>query len=182
MEKKLRKMKIKELNRMALGAAFIAVCGWINIPGPVPYTMQTFALCMASGLLGSKKATFSVVIYILMGVIGLPVFSGGRSGIGIILGETGGYIMGFLPMVWFFGKAYRQKEKSIAAYILVMLWGLFLCYVCGTLWAVLVYIKNGNIVAGYVVLAKYVLPFIIPDLIKIFLADITVNGLKKRGI
>ncbi len=175
-------MKIKELNRIAMTAAFMAVCAWINIPGPVPHTLQIFAVCMTAGLLGSKRAAASVLIYIIIGAIGLPVFSGGRSGIGTIIGETGGYIVGFLPMAWVLGKVYEQKRKSMPVYIVGIISGLCLCYLCGILWSVLVYISNDAGPGVYVIAAKYVLPFVIPDILKLLLADFMVRALKKRGI
>ncbi len=175
-------MKIKELNRIAMTAAFMAVCAWINIPGPVPHTLQIFAVCMAAGLLGSKQATASVLIYIIIGAVGVPVFSGGRSGIGTLLGETGGYIVGFLPMAWVLGKVYEKKSKSTPLHIVSMVSGLCLCYLCGILWSVLVYMSNDTGSGVYVIAAKYVLPFVIPDVLKLLLANFMVRALKKRGI
>ena len=175
-------MKIRELNRIAMTAALMAVCAWINIPGPVPYTLQTFALCMAAGLLGSKKSATSVLVYIAIGAVGLPVFSGGRSGIGMLLGETGGYIVGFLPMVWVLGKMYEKNAKSIPVHIGGMALSLCLCYLCGILWSVFVYMSKGTMASVYIMAAKYVLPFVIPDILKLLLADFMVRALKKRGI
>ncbi len=175
-------MKIRELNRIAMTAAFMAVCAWINIPGPVPHTLQIFAVCMAAGLLGSKRAAVSVLVYIIIGAIGLPVFSGGRSGIGILLGETGGYIVGFLPMAWVLGKVYEQKRKSTLVHISGMILSLCLCYLCGILWSVLVYMSNDVGSGVYIMVAKYVLPFVIPDILKLLLADFMVRALKKRGV
>lgn len=176
-------MKIKELNRIAMTTALIAVCAWINIPGPVPYTLQTFAVCMAAGLLGSKKSAVSALVYIVIGAIGLPVFSGGRSGIGTLLGETGGYIVGFLPMVWILGKVYEKSgKKSTLVHIGGLVLSLCLCYLCGILWSVVVYMSKEAMVGAYIIAAKYVLPFVIPDILKLLLADFMVKALKKRGI
>ncbi len=175
-------MSIRELNRIAMTAAFIAVCAWINIPGPVPHTMQIFAVCMAAGLLGGKRSAVSVMIYIAIGAIGLPVFSGGRSGIGALLGETGGYIIGFLPMVWVLGKGYEKNGKSALVHIGGMVLSLCLCYLCGILWSVFVYMNSGARIGVYIIAAKYVLPFVIPDMLKLLLADFVVRALKKRGI
>lgn len=175
-------MRIREINRIAMVAALVAVCAWINIPGPVPYTLQTFAVCMAAGLLGSKKSAVSVLVYIIIGAVGLPVFSGGRSGIGTLLGETGGYIVGFLPMAWTLGKVYEKNRRSILIHMGGMALGLCSCYLCGTLWSVFVYVSKDPSAGAYIIAAKYVLPFVIPDIFKLLLADFMVRALKKRGI
>ena len=91
-----RKMKTIDLAYMALGAVIIAVCSWISIPTVVPFTLQTFAVFSVLGLLGGKRGTISVLIYILLGAVGVPVFAGFSGGFGVILGPTGGYIVGFL--------------------------------------------------------------------------------------
>ena len=80
----------------ALTAAIIAVCAWITVPGPVPFTMQTFGVFLALRLLGGKRGSISVALYILLGAAGLPVFSGFKAGIGVLIGPTGGYILGFI--------------------------------------------------------------------------------------
>ena len=90
-----RKMKTIDLAYMALGAVIIAVCSWISIPTVVPFTLQTFAVFSVLGLLGGKRGTISVLIYILLGAVGVPVFAGFSGGFGVILGPTGGYIIGF---------------------------------------------------------------------------------------
>ena len=89
---------ILSLVYIALFVAIIAVCSWISIPTPilVPFTLQTFAVFVTAGLLGTKRGTTAVVVYMLLGIIGVPVFSQFRSGLGILLGNTGGYLIGFL--------------------------------------------------------------------------------------
>ena len=77
-------------------AVLIAVCAWISIPIEIPFTMQTFGVFLALRLLKGKYGTLSILIYILLGAIGAPVFAGFSSGLGILLGPTGGYIIGFL--------------------------------------------------------------------------------------
>ena len=84
------------LVQIALFAAIIAVCSWIQIPMTVPFTMQTFAVFCALATLGGKGGTISVLIYIVLGAVGVPVFAGFTGGVGILFGTTGGYIIGFL--------------------------------------------------------------------------------------
>ena len=87
---------VRDMAYIALMAVVIALCSWISVPAAVPFTMQTFAVFCALLLLGGRRGTFAVALYILLGAFGLPVFSGFRGGIGALLGPTGGYIVGFL--------------------------------------------------------------------------------------
>ena len=80
---------------IALSAALMAVCSWISIPAAVPFTLQTFAVFLTTGLLGGRRSTIAVMLYIFLGAVGLPVFSGFSGGIGHLIGPTGGYIFGF---------------------------------------------------------------------------------------
>ena len=95
-EKKKRKMKTLDVVYIVLFAAVMAVCAWISIPLTVPITLQTCGVCCAVGLLGLKRGTLSVLVYIILGLVGVPVFAGFTSGVGILAGTTGGYIVGFI--------------------------------------------------------------------------------------
>ena len=93
------KSRILETTYIALFAALIAVCAFITIPMPLPFisfTLQTFGVFAALGILGGRDGTTAVAVYILLGAIGVPVFSGFRGGFGVLIGPTGGYIAGFL--------------------------------------------------------------------------------------
>ena len=92
--KKTQHQKIVAMVQIALFAAIIAVCSWIQIPMTVPFTMQTFAVFCALTTLGGKGGTISILIYIVLGAVGVPVFAGFTGGIGILFGTTGGYIIG----------------------------------------------------------------------------------------
>ena len=89
-------IKTRDIAYIAFFAVVIAVCSWISIPTVVPFTLQTFAVFLTVGVLGGKRGTLAVFVYILLGVCGVPVFSGFSGGIGVLLGQTGGYIAGFL--------------------------------------------------------------------------------------
>lgn len=89
-------MKTRDMALIAAFAAVITVCAWISVPAAVPFTLQTFAVFLAVGLLGGKRGTIAVAVYILLGAVGVPVFSGFNGGLGALLGITGGYILGFL--------------------------------------------------------------------------------------
>lgn len=173
------KITTKELVFTALMAVIIAVCSWISIPTTVPFTLQTFGVFMAVGLLGGKKGTISVLVYILLGAVGVPVFAGFSSGIGVLLGTTGGYIVGFLLsglIYWAMTTAFGEKLPIM---IIAMVIGLFVCYAFGTAWFMIVYAKNTAPIGLMTALGWCVFPFIIPDCIKIALAVVLTKQLKK---
>ena len=89
----------KEIALIALFVALTAVCAWITIPMPAPlapFTLQTFAVFTALGILGLKDGLTAIIVYCLLGIVGLPVFAGMKGGVGVLLGTTGGYIIGFI--------------------------------------------------------------------------------------
>ena len=90
--------KIKTLNLVyiALFAVLIVICSWISIPTLVPFTLQTFAIYLTVLLLGWKRGLGAILVYILLGIVGVPVFSGFKAGLGVVAGPTGGYIIGFI--------------------------------------------------------------------------------------
>lgn len=155
---------------IALFACLIAVCSWITIPGAVPFTLQTMGVFLAVGLLGGRRGTTAVLVYILLGAVGAPVFSGFNSGIGALLGPTGGYIIGFLAtalLMWAM-EAVLGRRKWVLPLSMVL--GLAVCYAFGTVWFQVVYTRGGNAITLGGVLLKCVVPFILPDLAKIAVA------------
>ena len=144
----------------ALFAALTAVCAWISIPiGDIAFTMQTFAVFLSLGLLGGKWGTVSILIYLLLGTAGMPVFSTFQGGFGVLLGSTGGYLWGFL----FSGLTYWLLEKLSKPFAAAM--GMAICYLCGTVW--FLHWSGGG--AGLVLL-RCVVPYLIPDAAKLILA------------
>lgn len=159
-------------------AVLITICSWISIPTVVPFTLQTFAVFAAVGILGGRRGTFAVLVYILMGAIGLPVFAGFSGGIGVLLGTTGGYILGFLLtglLYWCITKVLGEKPWVM---ILSMVLGLAVCYAFGTAWFMLVYASQSGPIGLGTALGWCVIPFILPDLGKIVLALIMTKALK----
>lgn len=171
--------KTLSMTYMAIFAALIAICSWISIPSSVPFTMQTFAIFLTCGLLGGKRSTIAVLVYLLLGAIGLPVFAGFSGGLGALFGMTGGYLIGFVfigLIAWLFEKLFGKKAPALIAALVV---GLIVCYAFGTAWFMFMYTKNVGSIGLTGVLGMCVFPFIIPDLIKMALALILTNRLKK---
>lgn len=180
----------KTLNmvRTAFMAVLITVCSWITIPGQVPFTLQTFAVFTALGLLGGKLGTASICIYILLGCAGVPVFSGFRGGFGVIAGATGGYIYGFIlaglvywgitSILKYFIRG-RISDTVISCFAMIL--GNAACYAAGTAHYVLIFTGRGGVSIG-AALAMCVIPFIIPDLAKIAAAVFITrfSGLSRR--
>ncbi len=172
-------MKTKDMTRAAVMAALISVCSWISIPAAVPFTLQTFGVFLSAGLLGGKLGFFSVLVYVLMGAAGAPVFSGFNGGLGVLLGGTGGYITGFLfasAAVWLITGIFGERTAVLAISMAV---GLIACYAVGTAWFMIVYLRAADPVSLITALTKCVFPFIIPDALKICAALYLAKRLKK---
>ena len=162
----------RKLTRCALFAAMTALCAWIAIPlGHTVFTMQTFAVLLSLGVLGGKRGTAAIGCYLLLGVIGLPVFSSFQGGLSALLGPTGGYLWGFLAT----GLVYRACQRL--GPLPAMIAGLLACYACGTAWY-MVYTGGG---LG-IVLAQTVLPYLIPDALKLILALNVTKRLKNSTV
>ena len=162
----------------AVMTVVICICSWLTIPFTVPFTMQTFAVFCALLLLGGKTGILSIGLYILMGMIGLPVFSGFRGGIGHILAPTGGYIVGFLFMGLFYLLFEGILKKRPGLCFPVLLGGLFICYLIGTLWFGMVYSAKGTEYSFLKILGLCVFPYLIPDVVKLLLALFVSKRLK----
>lgn len=169
------KLSILHIIYVALFSAFIAICSWISIPSPIPFTLQTMAIITTLGLLGGKLGTLSVGIYLLLGAVGLPVFSSFSGGIGFLFGATGGYTLGFLllSLIIWFG---TRKNPSIKNLFIFSVIGLLALYLVGTLWYCFIYMNGMAFLSAFMVC---VLPFIIPDLIKLIISLILVKKLKR---
>ncbi len=165
---------------IALFVALTAICSWIMIPSPVPFTLQTFAVFLTCMILGGKNGSIAITAYIIIGAVGLPVFSGFRGGFGALLGPTGGYIIGFIfsaLIIWLITSIFGN---SLYVYVIAAIPALLVCYAFGTLWFVLAYTKSTETMSFISVLALCVLPYIIPDIIKICLAVFLGSSIKKR--
>lgn len=164
---------------IAVFAVIMAICSWISIPAQVPFTLQTFAVFLAFGVLGGKRGTMAVLVYILLGAVGIPVFAGFTGGIGVLMGNTGGYILGFLGSALVMWALEKLPGKRSVIQIFSMIAGLLVCYTFGTLWFMTVYAGTTGKVGLVTVLGWCVIPFIISDLIKIGLAYMLAGRIRK---
>lgn len=164
------KMKTVDMAYIALFAVLMAVCSWISIPSVVPFTMQTFGVFLTVGVLGGKRGTLAVVVYLLLGAVGLPVFAGFAGGLGALLGSTGGYLVGFVFLALVMWAMERIPGKKTWVLALSMVLGLAVCYAFGTAWFMVVYARTTGPVGLWTALGWCVLPYILPDLVKMALA------------
>lgn len=168
-------MKTKRICMIGIFAALMAVCAWITIPGPVPFTLQTFAVFLAILSLGGRDGFISILVYILLGAVGLPVFSGFRGGAGVLLASTGGYLVGFLLaallMMLF-------EKKGLTARILSAAGAMVTYFAFGTAWYAVVYTAGGKAFSLTAVLMACVVPFVLPDILKIALAFVIAKRIK----
>lgn len=171
----LRKSKLYTLSRTAVMTAVICVLAPLSIPiGPVPISFTNLAIFLALYLLGWKMGTASCITYLLIGMAGIPVFSGFTGGIGKLLGPTGGYIIGFIFMALLAGLMI-DKFRSPAAHFLGLLAGTTVCYALGTAW--FCFEAHSTLKSA---LALCVFPFIPADLLKIILAMVFGPKLRER--
>ena len=175
------KFSTRDLCFCAIGAALIAVCAWISIPADVPFTLQTFAIFAVCGLLGGRRGTVSVLVYLLLGAVGAPVFAGFRGGFASLLGTTGGYLVGFVLLALIIAFAQARWGQGQWVFVLSAAVGLLVCYAFGTAWYLVVYARTKGAISLATALGWCVVPFLIPDAVKIALA-VLLRGRLKRHI
>ena len=173
----------KELVLTALMSVLIAVGSWISIPTEIPFTLQTFAIFSALSLLGGKNGFFAILVYIMLGAVGLPVFQGFSSGIGTLFGMTGGFFAGFLAQgtIYWLAELIPLKNKTavLVRNIAAMIVGLVVCYALGTAWFMHVYAQQVESISLADSIKVCVTPFVIVDLIKLAAAVAYTYPLKK---
>ena len=163
-------MKTRTLTEIALSVAILSVSAMLTLPFlAIPFTLQSFAFLAVMGLLGAKRGGAAVLVYLALGAVGLPVFSGFTGGLGVILGPTGGFLLGFLASVPLF----IPKGKIL----LPMLLSVLLYNIIGSLWYYIFYAEGTSYLAS---LAVTVLPYLAPDAVKAALAYLTVKRLKGK--
>lgn len=174
------KSALLDLVYIAMFTALISVCSQISIPlGPVPFTLQTMAVYIAAAMLGWKRGTISVLVYVLIGLVGVPVFAGFSGGFSSVVTPSFGYIIGFVLTALAVGLSSKFFGNKLVPLIVSMIIGLLLCYIVGTIWFMVVYNVTNQYIDLGLALSWCVVPFIIPDMAKIAVAAILVNRLDK---
>lgn len=164
------RLRTVDMAYIALFAVLMAVCAWITIPMTVPFTLQIFAVFAALVTLGGRRGTYAVIVYLLLGAVGLPVGAGFQGGLGWLLGTTGGYIVGFLCIALVYWLMTAKLGESLPVVVVACVLGLVVCYAFGTAWFLVVYARNSGPIGLMTALGWCVFPYIIPDLVKLALA------------
>ncbi len=174
-----RSLTIHDLCLCALFTALLTICAWITIPAPIPFTLQSFGVFVTLLVLGGKRGTLSFTAYLLLGALGVPLFSGFRSGLGALFDTTGGYLVGFLlAAVLYHVLNPRTVRRKLAALIA----GQGVVYLFGTVWFAVLYAARTGIEGLGTALIWCVVPFVIPDMVKLWLALFLANRLHKKGL
>ena len=170
---------IYDLVLISVSAALITVCSWINIPiGLVPFTLQTLGILAVMLTCGGRRGTLSILVYLALGACGIPVFAGFKGGVAAFAGPTGGFLIGFV----FAGLVYWLLErlffrKLMTSPVKIWIFGVInsvvfeiVMYVTGVIWFMTVYAAQTGPVALGTVMGWCVLPFLIPDIVKLITA------------
>lgn len=168
---------VRSMVFMAIFAAIMCICGPISVPMPglVPVSLGTFAIYLAGAVLGKKRAPIAVGLYVLLGLVGLPVFTLGRCGFSALIGVTGGYIVGFVPMALIVGIFADMKTSSHWTVIPGMVIGTAVMYTSATAWYMVV--MGTTLIPA---LMACVVPFLIGDAIKMACTAAIAMPLKSR--
>ena len=160
-------MSTRSIARCGVCVALLTVSAWVTVPlGPVPFTLQTFALALLPQIMGTREATLTVIVYLLLGAMGVPVFSGFQGGIGVLMGPTGGYLLGFaaaMPVAGAISHASMMPRRASGALAGVAL--LAVSYALGTF-----QLMNVYGIDALAALAVAVVPFVVPDVVKVVLS------------
>ena len=176
---KISRTKTYDLAVAAIGAALITITSWISLTVlEIPFTLQTFGILLVLFTIGGRRGTVSIAVYLLLGLIGVPVFAGFKGGPAALAGPTGGFLIGFhfsALVYWLIDEKVFNKLKSSASkrMIFSIIEGVIaevVLYVFGVAWFMIMYThKTGPIGLG-AVLMMCVIPFLIPDAVKLIAA------------
>ena len=181
-EQTASRMRTRDLTLVALFTALMAGCAWISVPVPAPFvqfTMQTFAVFAALLTLGGKRGTCAIIAYLLLGAVGAPVFSNFRGGPGVLLGTTGGYILGFIFTGLLYWLMTDRLGESLPVKVTAGVLGMATYYAFGTAWYLALYAMKDSPMGLMTALGYCVFPFIIPDLVKLALAVLLARRVEK---
>ncbi len=156
----MNNMKTRRVVYVALGIALLTLCGWISIPSAPPITLQTMAILVLSGVLGTKYTLFCIVGHIILGLIGLPVFSGFRNLVGVLFSPWGGYVIGFATMPMVVGMCVKRYGTKPLPLLISAICATCICYICSVLWFEM-FVRDASFPVS-----ALVIPFIPADICK----------------
>ena len=162
---------------IAMCVALLSVCSWIAIPLTVTLTLQLLAVFFIAAISDWKQSLAAILLYLCLGLIGLPIFAGFQGGPSVLLGASGGFLIGFLSSALIISLSVRMFGKRTYVLVASMLASLTLCYALGVLWYMLLYMADAQ-VSVFSALCICVFPFIAFDIFKIFLAVSLVKKLE----
>ncbi|MGM8212472.1 biotin transporter BioY [Virgibacillus sp. W0430] len=169
-------LKLRMMIVTALFAAIIAVSAQLTIPLPlVPITGQTLGIGLAATILGSRYGTLSATLYLIIGAIGIPVFAQMSGGLGVVVGPTGGFLIGFIPTAFIIGYYLEKTGFTVTHAFIANIIGMFITLTIGTIW-----LKIVADLPWRVAIASGFTPFIIGGIIKAFLAAWVGIAVRKR--
>ncbi len=171
-------MKTKAMTLIGLVTALLCIVGPVTVVlpiSPIPVSLTTFGICLAGYVLGMKRSTISCLLYLFMGMIGLPIFSGFSGGIGKLLGPTGGYLLGYVVLALVSGFFIERWPTMRIIHGAGMVLGTGICYLFGTIWLMI-----HSDMTFYAALTVGVLPFLPGDILKVVVALILGPMLRKR--
>ena len=182
--------KTYDLVLAAISAALITICSWISLNiMDIPFTLQTFGILLVLFTTGGKRGSISILIYILLGLVGVPVFAGFKSGPAALIGPSGGFIVGFLAaglVYWLVDSRWfkdMKKKSRTSRLVFSVIEGLIvevILYSVGVSWFMFVYTRNTGAIGIGSVLTLCVIPFLVPDAVKLAIAAVT--SLRTVGI
>ncbi len=170
-------MKTRDLTQIAMFAALTSIGAYISIPiGPVPITLQTMFVLMSGIILGSKRGAISQIVYLVVGLIGLPVFAGGNGGIGTVMSPSFGFIFGFIAMAYVSGYLFERGVNVwfsclVASVVLYLIGIPYMAFILNTI--------MNNSFDLLKILNLGLIPFIPGDSIKVLATGMCAVGLKK---
>lgn len=174
-----QRKSLRNMLYISLGAVIIAIGAWISVPFAVPFTMQTFSVFLLLNVFGGKTASLSVLLYIALGVVGIPVFSGFNSGISVLVGPNGGFVIGFVTAGCLYFALERIFAQKTHQRLFLSLISLAACYTCGTAWYMFYLTSVNQTIGIFSAISVCVLPYVIPDVIKIIFAHAVSKRIKK---
>ena len=169
----MKKEKIRDITYVALFVAVIAIISQVSVPlaGLAPITLQIYAVSMCGYVLGVKRGLLSILVFIALGAVGVPVFSSLQGGIHVLLSYTGGFIFGFIPLTVMCG-IYRKRRLGIVFGII----GVLICHLLGIIWYSVV--ADMNFVASFIAVS---LPFLVKDIILCILSFFASANLREKS-